>query len=96
MATKESFNSTEIDLWSVGLILFELLFEKNPITYSKCFGMDIYKGWKIPNEFGVFCVTRSKRGIRLIESIFEIIAVKSVCVEQQERMKLNKMADILE
>lgn len=66
MATKESFNSKEIDLWSVGIILIELLMGKNPITYSKCFGMDIYKGWKIPNEFGVFCPTRAKRGMRLI------------------------------
>jgi len=58
--------------------------------------MDIYKGWKIPNEFGVFCPTIARRGIRLIEFIFGIIAVKSVCVEQQERMRLSKMSEILE
>lgn len=45
----ESFNSPKIDLWSVGVILYEMFFKKTPISYSKCFASEIYRGWKIPD-----------------------------------------------
>jgi serine/threonine protein kinase len=44
--SKEGYNETNIDLWSLGVILYHETFGKIPITYSKCFAQDILKGWK--------------------------------------------------
>lgn len=46
---EEGYNSKQIDLWSVGLIVNEILFRKNPLSYSRCFAADIHKGWRIPD-----------------------------------------------
>lgn len=42
----ESYNKKQIDIWSIGLILYELTFKNNPLTSCKCLIADIYKGWK--------------------------------------------------
>lgn len=91
VSCEEGFNSTSIDRWSVGLILYELMFKKNPISYSRCFAADIYKGWKIPEEFNLFPNVAKKSGCRIIEFAYSILAMNSVCVNQKDRLSLYKM-----
>jgi serine/threonine protein kinase len=61
---EEGFNKKEIDLWSIGVLFYEALLGRKPITYSRCFQQDIYKGWKRSDEFNIFPNIRKKGGIR--------------------------------
>ena len=65
------------------MILYELLFRRIPVTYSRCFGADIAKGWNAPDEFSLFPRIYKKRGVRMIEEIYVWIALHTICIKQK-------------
>lgn len=83
-------------MWSVGLIIYEILFKKNPLSYSRCFAADIHKGWRIPDEFALFPVMHKKHGARVIELIVSILSLNSVCIKQKDRISIRQMGQIME
>lgn len=95
LTCEQGFNSKQIDLWSVGMMAYEVFFKKNPVFYSRSFAGDINRGWKIPDEFSIFPSLYRKDGIQIISLIFSILSLNSVCINQKERISLEKMERIL-
>lgn len=83
---EESYNNKAIDLWSVGVILHEMFFQKIPMTYSKSFATDIYRGWKMPDEFSIFPNLYKKSGMGLLSLVVSLISQRAICVKQSERL----------
>lgn len=91
---KEGFNSKQIDLWSVGVVLYKMTTNKMPVTYSKCFKSDIKFEW--PTSLN-FCVTQYGRGKwSILQNLLVVTALLFMRVKPEERLDLRKGLIILD
>lgn len=75
------------------MTIYELFFQKHPVSYSRPFYIDICTSWK--TEFLNAVNQRSKIGLQLIDDIITILLVKSMKFEQKDRINLDQMMLIL-
>jgi serine/threonine protein kinase len=95
LGTPEGFNKSEIDLWSISLIIYELMFKKIPFFYNKWVGGDIVKQWTTSLDFSFFPIYRKKRGWLCIYSIFSLVAIRGIQINQKNRLSLQTQNLIL-
>lgn len=62
----ESYNQPEIDLWSVIMIIYELIFRRLPIYYNRNIQLEIINGWRTEGDFSVILCHRKKLGFHKI------------------------------
>ena len=73
------------------MVLYELLFDRIPVNYSKCFASDIARGWTSSEEFGVYPLLYKKKGARIVEEIYSWISVHTICIKQKDRLKIESL-----
>ena len=67
----------EIDYWSVGILIFEVLNKKCPFTFGPYIGSDIIENWLNGNHtsFNTYYNRSKRHGILMIEQIVLITGV---------------------
>jgi hypothetical protein len=62
--TEDGYNNSAIDLWSVIMIMYELIFKKLPLYYSRGTQQQIVSVWKEEDSFSTILSFRPKKGLR--------------------------------
>ena len=70
------------------------MYSSYPITYTSVMAKDILSLW--PSEYFNIGNMRKKKGLQIIDSVFELLNVGLVRVSQNERLKLTQVYTILE
>lgn len=86
----------EIDYWSIGLLVYEILHKKPPLSFGDYIGGNIVEDWlSNSSEFSMYMNKRKRRGIKLIEEMATLLAVNCLQIKQSNRIDLEQMMAIL-
>jgi serine/threonine protein kinase len=91
---KEGFNCKEIDLWSVGVVVYKLTTGKMPVTYSKCFKSDIKHEW--PTALNFFINQFGRGEWSMVENMLVQMALLFMKVKPEDRLNLKMGIKILD